>query len=393
LLFFLSLLRKRNKRACTFSVWLRLKRDRDLDFSESETSKCNSTGTFAILSATLAALSYLTSAVFVSALLVDTTALSFRPTRSQLPMIICHICRDDSNRDGSVPVTLLCGHTFDLECLQRSNRMYIKAGSSPRCPCCRQEFDQVIRLYFPAQSDVPEASDPASPLSEAQLQIAREIEDSCGGVGIESSKTDLETVIGKAENLMLGVATTHGNTNAKSAIEKLENTLQALRNRLRYAARLESLRERLAEEKEDRIRLVEKCNETQRHFKSVEAERNEYLRNAESKMLQLHRLQAMEKQWVEREESHKRTLIEERQRANTSANVREQLVHAVQESNLQRVKVARYKKKYLATKAELDRLRKYVESRDDVDDRRSVGSSDSLELTFGDRGDSVATYA
>ncbi|KDQ19456.1 hypothetical protein BOTBODRAFT_28034 [Botryobasidium botryosum FD-172 SS1] len=264
---------------------------------------------------------------------------------------------------------------FDMECLERSNQMYANAGSPPRCPCCRQEFDRVIRLYIPAQSEPPESLEPARPLSETQGRIAREIEESAAGLGIESSNTDLEAVIGRAESLMLNVDTTHGNTDAKGAIRNLEKALQSLRNRLRYAVRLDSLRDRLAEEKESRLRAVERCNETQRHFKQLQAERNQYLKNAEATMLELQRLHAMEKQWREREVVHQQELAAERQRLNTSANTRDQLEHALQEVKIVKTRFAKCKKKYLAAKSELDKLRKRTESRDCADD-----SADSLEF-------------
>ncbi|KDN47076.1 hypothetical protein RSAG8_03853, partial [Rhizoctonia solani AG-8 WAC10335] len=119
---------------------------------------------------------------------------------------------------------------------------------------CRKECasEDVIRIYLPTPVPVSTSTSPASSsssrsshhlLSEQQTRRAQKIIDAASLAGVESPEPDLQRIVTSGEQWYVSAG--EQSTRSKDVLDALVEALQDLRQKLVYATRLDSLKQRL----------------------------------------------------------------------------------------------------------------------------------------------------
>ncbi|KAG8925293.1 hypothetical protein FRC02_009788 [Tulasnella sp. 418] len=256
---------------------------------------------------------------------------------------------------------------------------------------------RVIRVFLEGKSDQVDHSQHderdvknARPLTEQEEEDAREIIDVASGLGLEDPPADLERLVGKAEMWALDLAP---DEEAKKLVSEIEESLRKLREKLVYSMRLASLKaevNRLKEEQEKFLTLQEK-------YKTLKQERNRAIEKFNLTKAELKKYQEREKEiWVKEnilleqqvEMERKKKIETERATAklfSAKAN-HDSLIKQVEELTNERddllQKAAKWKKKYLAEKDDLERLQERMNHQPSSLARQEE-FEDSLEIVQG----------
>ncbi|KAF9512655.1 hypothetical protein BS47DRAFT_1039053 [Hydnum rufescens UP504] len=232
-------------------------------------------------------------------------------------MFRCSICYENEEALGALP----CGHVFCLPCLTSH------FGYSPSCPKCRDRCSQtdILKLYLDEseQAAPPLATSDSSDLVDRIPRIEA-LSAKATELDIEATKEQLASVVTPGEILLLDLER-HGGTDIQPVLAKLSESLASLRNKLKYAAKLTSMKA----EHQQYVRTIEHQEEKMR---AQTKEKHLAFRELDAVQRKLDKLEAKDTEWRNKYERLRQRFI--------------QLEHrGVAENEVQRIKIAQLQEK------------------------------------------------
>ncbi|KAH7335458.1 hypothetical protein B0J17DRAFT_670260 [Rhizoctonia solani] len=291
----------------------------------------------------------------------------------------CYEVMDSSPKYA--PVALKCGHIMCATCLPKT----VKRGQVNHiCSMCRKECapEDTIRIYLPtpvpSSTFAPSAS--ISPnrssrhsLSKEQTRRAQDIIDSVSLAGVESREPDLQRIVTSGEQwyLSVGEQTTH----SKDVLDALVEVLQDLRQKLVYATRLDSLKQRLNQFKLDVDMQKNATMNAEQRLRQSEMDLAQTKRVVAQWEKRTKRAEALAAQWEKQANSIEDRRYTESIRAEGATNIlRSQISVLQKEVQEQTRRKMGYKKKYHAMKEQTKSTAKCSKC-------RRADLEDSLEIT------------
>ncbi|CAE6377345.1 unnamed protein product [Rhizoctonia solani] len=258
------------------------------------------------------------------------------------------------------PVALKCGHIMCATCLPKT----VKRGQvNHTCSMCRKECapEDVIRIYLPNPVSVAASNSSASSsprrsshhfLSEEQTRQAQEIIDATSLAGVESRELDLQRIVTSGEQWYLRVEAQ--SRHSKDLLDALVEALQDLRQKLVYATRLDSLKQRLKQFKLEIDMQKNAAMNTEQRLRQSEMDLTQAKRDVAQWEKRTRRAEALAAQWEQQANSIEDRRYTESIRAEGAINIlRSQISVLQKEVQEQTRRKMGYKKKYHATKEQI----------------------------------------
>ncbi|KAJ1306632.1 hypothetical protein OPQ81_007628 [Rhizoctonia solani] len=254
------------------------------------------------------------------------------------------------------PVAFKCGHIICATCLPKT----IKRGQVNHiCSMCRKECvpEDIIRIYLPSPVGTFAASSTSSSsnrsslnsLSEEQTRRAQEVINAASLAGVESRKLDLERIVTSGEQWYLSVE--EQPTHSKTSLDALVEALQDLRQRLVYATRIDSLKQRLNQFKLEVDMQKNATMNAEQRLRQSEKDLAQAKREISQWEKRTRRAELMSAQWEQRVNSIEDRRYTESIRAEGATNILRSQVSVLQkEVQEQTRRKMGYKKKYYAMK-------------------------------------------
>ncbi|KAF8677424.1 hypothetical protein RhiXN_04962 [Rhizoctonia solani] len=255
------------------------------------------------------------------------------------------------------PMALKCGHIICATCLPKT----VKRGQANHiCSMCRKECtpDAVVRIYLPTPSRtlVSGPSISTSParnsrrlLSEEQMRRAHEIANAASRAGVDSRGLDLQHIVTSGEQWYLEVDAQ--SVHPKDTLDTLADALQDLRQKLVYATRVDSLKQRLNQFKLEVDMQKNATMNAEQRLRHSEMDLAQAKREAAQWEKRIKRAETLAAQWEKQANSTEDRRYTESVRAEGAINILRSQVGVLQKElqEQSRRKIA-YKKKYYAAK-------------------------------------------
>ncbi|CAE6456085.1 unnamed protein product [Rhizoctonia solani] len=293
----------------------------------------------------------------------------------------CPACYEVMDSDPKyAPVALKCGHILCANCLPKT----IKRGQANHiCSMCRKECapHDVVRIYLPTPVPVLASSSTSGPLSrgsphscsEEQTRRARKIIDAASLAGVESREPDLQRIVTSGEQWYLSVS--EKSTHSKDTLDTLVEALQDLRQKLVYATRLDSLKQRLNQFKLEIDMQKNATINAEQRLRQSELDLAQAKRDITQWEKRTRRAEAFSAQWEQQANSIEDRRYTESVRAEGAINILRSQVSVLQkEVQEQTRRKTGYKKKYYATKEQTKYTTKCSKY------RHATSEDDSLEI-------------
>ncbi|KAG8731194.1 hypothetical protein FRC11_004748, partial [Ceratobasidium sp. 423] len=290
----------------------------------------------------------------------------------------CYEVMDSSPK--YTPMALKCGHILCATCLPKTTK---RGQANHICSMCRKECapEDVIRIYLPTPVPALASSSTSSPLgrssrhslSEEQTRRAREIIDAASLAGVESREPDLQRIVTSGEQLYLSVG--EQPTHSKDTLDVLVEALQDLRQKLVYATRLDSLKQRLNQFKLELDMQKNATMNAEQRIRQSEIDLAQAKRDITQWEKHTRRAEALSAQWEQQANSIEDRRYTESVRAEGAINILRSQVSVLQkEIQEQTRRKMGYKKKYHAMKEQTRSTTKCSKC------RRGTSEDDSLEI-------------
>ncbi|CAE6418193.1 unnamed protein product [Rhizoctonia solani] len=269
----------------------------------------------------------------------------YPPVMADYQCPACYEVMDSSPKYA--PMALKCGHIMCTSCLPKT----IKRGQVNHiCSMCRKECtpDHVVRIYLPTVRNF--ASDPARrSLSEEQARRANVIVDAASLAGVESRASDLQHIVTSGEQWYLDVE--EQSIQPKDTLDALVEALQDLREKLVYATRVDSLKQRLNQFKLEVDMQKNATMNAEQRLRHSEMDLAQTKREFAQCEKRTRRAEALAAQWEKQANSIEDRRYTESVRAEGAINILRSQVGVLQKEvqEQSRRKMA-YKKKYYAAK-------------------------------------------
>ncbi|EUC59109.1 hypothetical protein RSOL_296810 [Rhizoctonia solani AG-3 Rhs1AP] len=292
----------------------------------------------------------------------------------------CYEVMDSSPKYA--PVALKCGHIMCVTCLPKT----VKRGQvNHTCSMCRKECaaEDVIRIYLP--TPVPNStSSPSAPslssqssrhfLSDEQTRRAQEILDAAALAGVESHEPDLQRIVTSGEQWYLSVGAQ--SRHSKDMLDALVEALQDLRQKLVYATRLDSLKQRLSQFKLEVDMQKNATMNAEQRLRQSEINLTQARREVTQWEKRTRRAEVLAAQWEQQANSIEDRRYTESIRAEGATNILRSQINVLQkEVQEQTRRKMGYKKKYHAMKEQTKSASKCFKC------CRGASENDSLEIT------------
>ncbi|CAE6502549.1 unnamed protein product [Rhizoctonia solani] len=292
----------------------------------------------------------------------------------------CYEVMDSSPKYA--PVALKCGHIMCATCLPKT----VKHGQANHlCSMCRKECasEDTIRIYLPtpvpsftspSSASIPSSRISRSLLSEEQTRRAQDLIDAASLAGVESQEPDLQRIVTSGEQWYLSVG--EQATHSKEVLDALVEVLQDLRQKLVYATRLDSLKQRLNQFKLEVDMQKNATMNAEQRLRQSEMDLAQTKRVVAQWEKRTRRAEALAAQWEQQASSIEDRRYTESIRAEGATNILRSQIRVLQkEIQEQTRRKMGYKKKYHAMKEQTKSTTKCSKCRHtDLED-------ESLEIT------------
>ncbi|CAE7074911.1 unnamed protein product [Rhizoctonia solani] len=292
------------------------------------------------------------------------------------------------------PVALKCGHIICITCLPKT----VKRGQvNHTCSICRKDCasEDVIRIYLP--TPVPALTLPPSTssssnrsshqtLSKEQTGRAQQIIDAVSLVGVESREPDLQRIVTSGEQWYLSVGEQSGHSK-QDVLDALVESLQDLRQKLVYATRLDSLKQRLNQFKLEIDMQKNATMNAEQRLRQSEMDLARATRDVVRWEKQTRRAEALVAQWEQQANSIEDRRYTESIRAEGATNIlRSQISVLQKEVQEQTRRKMGYKKKYYAMKQQTKPVARCSKCREASEDESleimsSTSTADEAEVS------------
>ncbi|KIJ55101.1 hypothetical protein M422DRAFT_41170 [Sphaerobolus stellatus SS14] len=280
-----------------------------------------------------------------------------------MPLVLrCVICLDVLSDSKREPHSTPCGHVYCSHCITRLS----KTRQDTNCAVCRFSFPitNVIKLYF----DEAPVSREVTPLRDDQKLKLKETVASCNKMHKDVSQTEVEQTLMRAEKLAVELYQSHRDTGVEHLLKDLTDSLESLRKRLGLFSRVNALQGEVESLKEERDSL-------KKIVKDASKDASKSIRDQEKMSRRFERATAELQVQLANELKAQRMSSAEIQQLN-------------EELDKQKLRSARYEKKYHTAAQELKALKTVAASIKTMQTeraRRSVADN-SLEILPPARG-------